>query len=1052
MLLRKFLALTVMFALLFPSGAAADDCNPTAGDQMHDWVDTHAAQISRQLASADFDTRLFNYFLVSLDDMHQRIQDESAALVTIEARIGASEVLYSKQDVIHAAISRDADAQGLLNDLFRVRSELDVTRGRYTRLITLPSNEEFQLDGFGNVGRATLLTSFMDLGSTAAQSLQAKFSFSMSVTVNDDGDITQATVMPQAGMVDTIALALAAEAGPYGYCAFAAFELVKFGIAQAGCADKIQHQKDRMSDAFRLLPSKLITNKDQYLIYSQSYSRWLGQFQQHISHVDQALTSLDDQWRNLLAYNVARERASQTVLTAAKLTSLGQQYGVDNAVTSLFDNAGIAELSDNVADMNSFLARSENALLQSCRSPTGLRAAEDYADGLQYAGAAYGLLQKQASLVPLSHLMEQSLKQISTATTDADALTKALPECSISPLRLRLSRKARQPLMAYAHRLTLPSVPQHSKASRLVLRSSRFALLDLASPADGPGWSFCTLVITGGGTYDCQAANGGGTTYDSGFTGADQDPYTGILLAAQDGGYATDNRQVSADIAAATANLNQRISDLGKRSANARAALPKWLADNEQAVATAIQSSAASTTSIANDQAAFLTQNSALMVGAEASIDTFIQSPYDRTAATVLLANVAGADLSLPNIPPSEIPPDMPPIVGVSAISRAYGDATGLERNLRREALKVNEEFANDSDLKSQALEDIEAARRFSSTQTPEGQKIASALLDDAAALRYFRAGKLSKISYSTITPDGVLGRSETGPGQPIPKDAITQVISHFEGDSAVYNLKLNAAKSVVQSGITDFQQRQDVLQTSSKLGSMAGSLFYDGEPSKASTILKYATVLIDVATAWAPGISWGRSIYEVVTGKSLISGISLDNLSYGVAVVAMVSGGVGEEAMSASSVESTIKEVVDTSRLQASENAVNLFDKILAAEEHIAPQLLDFSQHAIQDGMVPLQLSESQVEKLIEVGKPYFDGSALTVDNAGLVYVTPLSKIATLSANEPEVMIVAAVSVDSNKIISVYKIDVPSLAQVEAKTVSDISGEKRFVPLPPHE
>jgi len=486
------------------------------------------------------------------------------------------------------------------------------------------------------------------------------------------------------------------------------------------------------------------------------------------------------------------------------------------------------------------------------------------------------------------------------------------------------------------------------------------------------------------------------------------------------------------------------------RSASARTALPKWIADNEQAIATAIQASTASTQSIASEQVTFFSQNNASIAGAESSINSFVQSPYDRTAATVLLSEVAGVDLSLPSIPSSAIPPDMPPITGVSAISRAYGNATGLERNIERETLKVNEQLTNDSDLKSQALEDIDVARRFSSTQTLKGQKIASALLDDAAALRYLHAGQLSKVSYSTMTPDGVLGRSVSDPGQPLPNDALTQVIGRFEGDSAVYNMKLNAAKSVIQGDVADVQQRQDVLQTSSRLGSMAGSLFYEGEPSNASAILKYAVTLVDVATAWVPGINWGRSIYEVVTGKGMISGLPLDNISYGIAVVAMVSGGIGEEAMSASTVESAINEAVDASHLQASENAVNLFDKIWAAEEHIAPQLLDFSEHA-GDGMASLQLSESQVEKLIEGGTPYFDGSAISADNTGLVYVTPLSKIATLSPNEPEAMIVAAVSVESNEIVTVYKIDVTSLAQIEEKTISEISGEKRFLPLPPH-
>jgi len=852
--------------------------------------------------------------------------------------------------------------------------------------------------------------------------------------------------------VDTAALALAAYFPPYGYCVWSAFEAVKGGIADAQCDDKIRHQKDRLTDAFRVLPSKLITNSEQYSMYSESYSQALGEFQQHIAHVQQALTLLDQQWRELVAYNVERDKAAQTVLTADKLALLGRQYGVDNAVTSLFDNIGIAELAENVADVNSFLARKESALLQSCRSPSGLRAGEDYVDGLLYAGTAYRLLQKEPSLVPLASLLELSLDQIADGNGDAVNVIKAMPGCS-SPPELLTKPNAKPRPSVVRPRTTVRSVlPLNSRPSRLAFQSSRLALLDLATPADTTDWSFCTLVSTAAGAYDCGAAGGGGTAYDSGFSGADQDPYSGILLAAQDGGYATDNRQVSADIGAATVNLNSRISDLESRFAKARAALPKWMADNEQALATGIAALTASSQLIASGRKTFSSQNAGAIGSAEDSINSFVQSPYDRASASALLANVAGADFSLPSIPSSAVLPDVPPIIGVSAIVRAYGNAAGLERNIERETRKVDEQLRDESALKNQALEDIEVARRFASTRTPEGVKIAAALLDDAAALRYFHAGTLAKISYSTITPDGVLGRSECGPGEPVPDDALSQVIARFEGDIAVYDIKLNAAKSVIQAGIADVSQRQDVLNQSSRLGSLAGSLFYEGYTSNASTVLKCASALIDIATAWLPGVNWGRSIYEVVTGKGLISGLPLDNLSYGVAVAAMVSGGMGEEAMSASTVESAISEVVDASHLQASEDAVKLFEKVWGVEEHVAPQLLEFSPHALDDGMASLDLSKSQVERLVEVGKPYFDGSALSADNTGLVYVAPLSKIGSLPAGAPDVMIVAAVSLDSIEsfeVATVYKIDVPSLADLEAKTISDISGEKRFLPRP---
>lgn len=54
------------------------------------------------------------------------------------------------------------------------------------------------------------------------------------------------------------------------------------------------------------------------------------------------------------------------------------------------------------------------------------------------------------------------------------------------------------------------------------------------------------------------------------------------------------------------------------------------------------------------------------------------------------------------------------------------------------------------------------------------------------------------------------------------------------------------------------------------------------------------ALALLDLAVSLAPGIGWGRDVYEAVTGKDLFSDEPLDSLGRTAAVIGMVSAGLG--------------------------------------------------------------------------------------------------------------------------------------------------------------
>jgi hypothetical protein len=229
------LAALVWFFLFFAATVQAD-CNPTFGQQVYDWVNNKAFGLSRQLADFDYAARILNYQMVSLDELHSTIHSASDNLDEIAVHIRTSEVISSVSQVA-SAINRDSDSQEQINGLFKIRAKLDLARARLNRVGLTISFDEFQSEGLGEVGRATLISAFHDFGISSEKQLNTKFSVYLQVSTTENGEISGGKIaVPKQNWFDYTLEAAAYEYPPL-WMVYAAYEFGSF-FTNRGSAGK----------------------------------------------------------------------------------------------------------------------------------------------------------------------------------------------------------------------------------------------------------------------------------------------------------------------------------------------------------------------------------------------------------------------------------------------------------------------------------------------------------------------------------------------------------------------------------------------------------------------------------------------------------------------------------------------------------------------------------------------------------------------------------------------------------------------------------------------
>jgi len=898
-MLRRLVVSGALNAVIFPAGTAYASCDVHAGDDLLAWVNNRAGTLSRQLTSADYTAREQGIFMGTLDESNRRLVDASSRLQAALDRTNSFETRAASANPTDAAILREKDAQDLLNELLSIQALLSDIRTRQDGLGVAPTAAWMKLNGLQNVGRATFLASFNQLGDDSRDSLRERYSISFKVTFDENGNAQNASGgLNQTGDWDDAVASSVVNYYPYGTAAAIFYEAIKFVVSENECQAKIDEQTDKARQAYNLLPNVLIGEQEQIADMTSAYVVAKQSFGPTLALSIAYRQKLEDEWKAVFTYNAERIDAAHAVLTADKVAAIQRAFGSGSHLDSLLEGGAIIKLASDIGVLNADLARRQSLVIGSCADVRGAEAVEDQVDSLKDASSIYDALGVRTGFAPLAPLLASSQGVTKDRSDEAIAVRGNLaartcmrhPPNVALPFPVASKDQPNSALIAASKREAAvrrrTPAPEVLKGLTIVQANARF--LAAAGNQDVAGSLLCSLTHTDGGDWSC---NGGGESYDSSL-----DNTAGVAGGANDGGYAADNRRVQSEISAATQNILQRISQLQSEAQRVNNALPEWRDKNATALQQYQAQADVQTADTIDARAGFATDNASQLSSAKQSLDDFLSSPFDSGKTQQLITKVGGSQLDLPGLTSDVMVPDLPTVSGITASDRLFGPGTSIaDRRAMREGDKDSLELGGTS-AGALAQRDLAMAKRFSDHQTQASQAIAQVLLGDAKSLRYAKSGEIPHAGYSTSNR-GQLGRSDLGADGVPPANSILARGEGFEASNALLRQRADAIMASLKPGDANYSQRENLVQTATAIDGKATEAFFSGDLDDGERAQRAAFAVLDLATRFVPGVNWGRDVYEAVTGKDLFTDAPLGDVARTMAVLGAVTAGVASEA-----------------------------------------------------------------------------------------------------------------------------------------------------------
>ncbi len=951
----------VFASAIAPHAAQAETCDPKGGDQFLTWVNDNAGRLSRQLARADFEVRTFNLALLGHDDIHERLKSAIAKLDMIAQRIRTSESADSEITAVAAAIKRERDSQDLLNDLLSLRAVLDDLHHRRQVLEEPLTRQAFRALGLPNVGRSTLVSSLQELGDTTQNRLATRYDFYVSVSWDSTGRVTDAKAGRVSGdMWDGIATAGASYFGPYAPIVLVTYGLLRLQIEDESCQAKINAQRRKVTEALERLPQVLITADEQFNAYLGFHDATRLKFKDHAALLKNLQNAVDERWQALFAYNAARNSAAHSILTAEKINALRRSFESDDTISSIFRNFALAEVAADITNFNRYLSKQHSMLLLACGNVDGLAVGEDQSDALEFALKAYQSFRQQASFAPLHRMLDISSTWLSAAQKEATDLRRQLG--------VRLCDTQTQTDERAVYEMFMQSIDKE----RLKFRTSqnRFAeILEPTSHFQSPEVdavpNSCTLVTPGGGLYRCASGDADGSPYRNRFYRDGDDPMFNVLGGAADGGYSEDNRQISSEISKVDQNLSERIARLKHEFQNISSALPAWTDRNAVALNAWISDSRAREDREAAERLVFTERIKPILEDAGIFIDEFLASPVDEARIEQLVQRVGGSEMSLPSLPPDSLVADAPRLKGISAVEKVYGDRTTvIQRAIHREALKVDRDLSGDSKATTLAQEALSIAETFAASGTAQGVTYANYLIRDSSAIRYWKLGELPNLRIAAVSAEGLIERRVIADIESLAAETLIANNREFQTRYSLFQSQLKSVEGGLRDDAPNRDRRLVITRTAETIALSAKRSFYSGDLSDGITLLQMAYAVLDVATNFVPGVSWGRDVFEAISGHDLFTGDELNTVSRSVAVLGAITAGIGDKGFKALR---ALRRITDLGH--SAERA----EEIIKSSRTIVRADLRMSSEAIQR-MLERNISESEVEHTIDFGTRFWD------------------------------------------------------------------------------
>lgn len=977
-------AVSILSAWLIAMGSSAhasEECNPDFGDKAQSWVNNDATTQSRELAKADYAARSFNFRLVGYERLHARIAQLVESLSRISQEIAALDA--SNRTDAALAVEREQLSERLLTGLYIYAGVVESLRQQNSEMLTPLDRAGFTRRGLGAVGRETLVASMREIGASSASTLAGRYGIYVQVTLDENGNPQKGQGGANAGMGTTVGSALIQTGNPYAIAAGVVLIIGGF-VLEEKCKKNWDEQRDRVANAASLLPSKLITDDEQWALVEAAERSEVVSFTEHGKKAGAAIDALHSRWKTLFAANAARAGAADAVLTVAKVEKIRKDlaHGIDPAEIRL--QVAITEVAADIGRVNDAIARSRVPVITGCLSAAGVAAEEDQIDGVLFARAQFKALRAQGGFAPLYPLLDQSdafamAAQREVGTSGPTSTRRLCPKGgAFSELSLTAFARSRDGVPVvnldfFAERANpLKTALTRKKAGshRRTAASGRTVLPILAKafPGQGIAWSdaavgssFC-VAIRDGGTYRCGDGETG-IPYGSGF-GDTGNPESDLLAGGNDGSFAKDNRRMSAKIDQASQNIQSRIEEIRTRVSEARLALPTWTANNTAALVQMTDRAIWAEGDDAAHEVIFRTTSAPLLTKVNIELDAFRAGAADPAAVAALVRSAGGADMSLPGTPRTSLPVTVPAITGITALDVGFGPgSSSAARAVMRERWKAEETLAADAAALALSRELLNQAEFAALSSDGASSRIVDELVRDSASIRFAAAGRLGA-TIAIVRPDGSIGRVPLIDSQQIPENALVNVAHKYRNDREYFQAGAAKLDSELAGGTRFAGRRSEILDTARDLYGRANTSFSSGKIAEARTWISMAIGALDIATRFIPGIDWGRDVYEAVSGRDLFTGAELDTFDRVTAVIGVVSAGISNDVFGIRSVMKGLDDV-SAAKLEKIYEFGQTVDRTTEAE-------LRYSAHAVER-MEERFVTRAEIREVLDNHTPYW-------------------------------------------------------------------------------
>lgn len=614
------------------------------GEQFRDWVLKEAAANSRDLARADYQSRV-GHAMTKIDEklLHE-VQLADSILNAVYDRIQRNEQSLTGLDSLLATLERAKSARLEYYNLLEAENHLYTASLLKTNLDSLGTPVYFMEQGLYHVGRETLMESYTSVGESFADNFQQKYRYDYTVTlggtVDSDGNLTGASgtvtrdnEMSYTAIGTGVGGGLGAFFGsgtPVGPIGGAIIGSVAGGLV-GGTADflvgknkakkkreadekKFKKQMVFLQEGIAALPGQLAPVDTLLKYYQQIAARAAGLNSAAYLHLDTTLRLQQQRFREIFAYNVRRQQLSQQQLTSGKIALIEQRFKTLEGLRNFYSNLASVDFTKDCDQMYTALSAEKDWLrLAAAGRFDWLQRREAYEDNLRFALLIIRQFLADETYLPYFTYLGKRKAQL-------EEMAGELPQ---------------QPLIA-------PEA-KNSGGLKLAMKPAGGTRLHLVLPQGitKPGYQDPPAklgVCFGSGGY---ALCSGITTdtYGTRFNNNGQSPVTDILGSAHDGGLQAYNAIATRQIGTARADIQRRIVNLRQDDENFQAVLPSAIAAYRQESGRL----AASATDLGVRSAAgisrFGAQYAAIMPELQRQLDQFMNQPV-RTGLTDLQKNL----------------------------------------------------------------------------------------------------------------------------------------------------------------------------------------------------------------------------------------------------------------------------------------------------------------------------------------------------------------------------------------------------------------------------